>query len=75
MKTESQKEMILNDLLTGIKITGLDALKNYGCLNLRNRICEIGSEYPVERKLIAIKTKYGNKHVMQYWINNPKRLK
>lgn len=37
----SQKERILNAMLAGRKLTCLDGLKMFDCLNLRNRIVEI----------------------------------
>lgn len=40
----SQKERILNFMLRGNKITCLDGLKKFDCLNVRNRIVEIARE-------------------------------
>lgn len=66
--TETQKNMILADLMTGASITGLDGLK-YGCLNVRNRISELGREgFKIDRELIKVKTKFGVKHVMKYYM-------
>jgi hypothetical protein len=41
MSNKSQKERILNAMLKGQKLTCLDSLKRFDCLNLRNRIVEI----------------------------------
>lgn len=72
--TESQKKQLLNDLLLGVKITALDGLK-YGCLNVRNRISELGRDgYDIAREMIEVKTKFGEKRVMRYWLPNKKRL-
>lgn len=38
---QSQKQKILLAMLRGQKITCLDGLKRFDCLNVRNRICEI----------------------------------
>lgn len=74
--TDSQKQMILNDLMLGLKLTGLDILKNYGCIKASNRISELKSEgYPIEVKMIEVHTKFGEKKVAQYWIENPKQVR
>lgn len=72
MKTDSQAKQILDYMLTGCKITPLEALRLFGSLNLRNRICEIRNEYNItpDRKLIPVKTSSGVKHVMQYWVES-----
>jgi len=68
-QTESQKQQILNDLMLGIKLTGLDILKNYGCLKSSNRISELRQEgYTIKKKMIEVKTKFGTKRVAQYSI-------
>lgn len=67
--TESQKQMILNDLLLGIKLTGLDILKNYGCIKASNRISELCAEgHPIQKKMIEVETPHGKKRVCEYWI-------
>lgn len=38
---KTQKERILNAMLSGRKLTCLDGLRMFDCLNLRNRISEI----------------------------------
>jgi hypothetical protein len=76
MTTESQKKQILSDLLTGISLTGLDILKNYGCIKASNRISELKAEgYPIEVKMVEVKTKFGEKRVAQYRIENLKEAK
>lgn len=74
---DSQAKQILEYMLTGCKITPLQALKMFGSLNLRNRICEIRKDYGItaDRKLIPVKTTAGTKYVMEYYISNPKRMK
>lgn len=72
----SQKQQILNDLLTGISLTGLDILKNYGCIKASNRISELKAEgYPIEVKMVDVRTKFGEKRVAKYWIQNPKEAR
>lgn len=76
MTTESQKQSILNDLLTGIRLTGLDILKNYGCIKASNRISELKADgYPIEKEMVDVKTKFGEKRVAQYRIENFKEAK
>jgi len=70
---DSQKQMILSDLMLGLKLTGLDILKNYGCIKASNRISELIQEgYTIEKKMIDVKTKFGIKRVCQYWIDAKK---
>jgi len=77
MKTESQTKNILEYMLNGCKITALEALRLFGCLNLKGRIWDIKNDYGIEpdRQMIPVKTKYGTKHVMQYFFKNPKSIK
>lgn len=76
MTTESQKQSILNDLLTGIRLTGLDILKNYGCIKASNRCSELKAEgYPIQTEMIKVKTKFGEKRVAQYRIENFKEAR
>lgn len=70
-QTESQKQQILNDLMLGLKLTGLDILKNYGCIKGSNRISELCAEgYPIDKKMIEVKTKFGVKRVAQYFLKS-----
>lgn len=41
---KSQKERILKAMLNGQKLTCLDGLRKFDCLNLRNRVSEIIAE-------------------------------
>lgn len=56
---KTQKETILKAMLNGKVITCLDGLKMCGCLNLRNRICEIieEGEYKITKGWKVTKTK------------------
>lgn len=73
MNHDSQKAQILNDLMLGMKLTGLDILKLYGCIKASNRISELRQEgHNIAGKMIEIKTKYGLKKVMQYRIEGKK---
>ena len=71
MKTESQKKAILDYLLTGCKLTGLEALKLCGSIKASNRISELNEEgFGIKSEMIKIKTKFGKKRVAQYYIPN-----
>lgn len=49
----SQRDQILADLKAGKDITGIDALNNYGCFALPQRIHELRrAGYPIERRMI-----------------------
>lgn len=67
---ESQKTMILDHLLTGCKINPLEASKQYGCSKLSTRVGELQKEIcrPINRRWIDVKTRFGDKRVMQYWL-------
>lgn len=65
---KSQKERIKNAMLSGRKLTCLDALKLFGCLNLRNRICEISAE-KVHKITKTWKVTKTGKRVLQYSID------
>jgi|JI9StandDraft_1071089.scaffolds.fasta_scaffold222314_2 hypothetical protein len=66
---ESQKKAILNYLLTGCKMTGLEALKICGCIKASNRISELIEEgFDIQKQMIKIKTKFGEKRVAQYYL-------
>ena len=68
MRTESQVKRIFDYLMGGSSLTPLEALKKFGSLNLRNRICNIRDQYGItaEREMIEV----GDKRVMRYWFNN-----
>lgn len=76
MTTESQKQQILNELLLGVRLTGLDILRQFGCLKASNRCSELKAEgYPIKTEIIKVKTKFGEKRVAQYRIENLKEAK
>jgi len=68
---ESQVKQIFDYLLTGCKLTGLEAIKLFGSIKLSNRISEIEKRYniTVQRQWKEIKTRFGKKDVMEYYIN------
>jgi len=68
---ESQVKQIFDYLLTGCKLTGLEAIKLFGSIKLSNRISEIEKRYNiiVQREWKEIKTRFGKKDVMEYYIN------
>lgn len=69
MKTETQKVMILQYLLSGCKMTGLDAIKIAGCIKASNRISELRREgYFIQDQWKTIKTKFGEKRVKEYYL-------
>lgn len=62
----SQRERILNYLKEGHTITPLEALKFFGSLNLRNRICELRDRgIAIDSKLIKVSR---HKWVKKYWL-------
>lgn len=71
MAKESQVKQIFDYLLTGCKLTGLEAIKLFGSIKLSNRIGEIEKRYniTVQRQWKEIKTRFGKKEVMEYYIN------
>lgn len=73
---ESQTKQIFDYLMTGCRLTGLEALKLFGSMKLPNRIGEVEEYFKqrVDRKMIEVKTRVGTKRVMQYWIE-PKLIK
>jgi hypothetical protein len=66
-KSPSQKEMILESLKIGLKLTVLNSIEMFGCYALRQRIGELKREgHQIKSKLI--KTESG-KHVSVYWMD------
>lgn len=61
----SQTEKILNYLLSGGKLTAIDALKKFGCFRLASRINEISQDYKVHREMVVTKSK---KRIARYSI-------
>lgn len=66
-KPLSQKQNILNSLLKGYKITALDALNNFGCLEFHARINELRDQVVIKDKWIQLKN---GKRVKQYFIES-----
>jgi len=65
----AQTKEILNDLLTGARITSLEAINRYGCTRLSGRIYDIEQMgYKVERRMIEVPTRNGKTKVAEYWI-------
>ena len=65
----AQTKDILNDLLTGSRITSLDAINRYGCTRLAARIKNVEEMgYKVERRMIEVPTRNGKTKVAEYWI-------
>ena len=57
---ESQSKKILKALKNGEKLTGLDILKRFNCLNYKGRISDLRRlGYPIKTKMI--KTKSGKR--------------
>ncbi len=66
MKTQSQTQMILQDLLTGCRITAIEALERYGCFRLSARINElIRDGFNIEGDMIETPS---GKKVKQYYL-------
>lgn len=69
---ESQNKQILADLLTGCKITAMDALARYGCARLASRINQIKNMgFDVKSEMIEVPTRSGRgAKVAQYFIES-----
>lgn len=64
--SQSQASKILDYMLTGHVITGLEALELFGCFRLPARIADIRkSGFPVQSKFV---TTPSGKRVKSYWI-------
>lgn len=68
MTTDTQKQMIIEDLLEGRKITQLDATIHYGCSKLSTRCSELRrfKRWPIQGEMIEVNSRFGTKRVMQY---------
>lgn len=63
---QSQESKILDYMLTGHKITGIDALELFNCFRLPARIADIVKRgFPVQSEFIITNT---GKRVKAYWI-------
>ena len=64
--SQSQESLILDHMLRGHRITGMDALNLYGCFRLPARIADIQKRgFPVQSEFI---TTPSGKRVKAYWI-------
>lgn len=64
--SQSQESKILDHMLRGHRITGLDALRLFNCFRLPARIAEIQKRgFPVQSEFITTDT---GKRVKAYWI-------
>ena len=63
---QSQASKILDHMLRGKPITGIEALELFGCFRLPARIADIKkSGFPVQSKFIVVPS---GKRVKAYWI-------
>lgn len=67
---ESQVKQIFDYLMGGSRLTGLDALKLFGTIKTPNRIGDVEKQYgvTVQREWKKIKTRFGEKRVMEYYL-------
>ena len=65
---KTQKQAILDWLMAGKRLTALEALWRFGCLQLSARIVEIEQEYGVRARRESEKTPSG-KTVKRYWMD------
>lgn len=63
--TESQTKRILKFLLSGNKITPIQALRKFGCLRLSARILHIRQSYKVKTEMVSV----GRKRIARYSIS------
>ena len=64
--SQSQESMILDHMLRGHSITGMEALKMCGCWRLPARISDIKKKgFPVHGEMIVTES---GKKVKRYWI-------
>lgn len=70
--TDTQNKMLFDHLMTGSEITGLDALRWFGISCLPRRVMDVEEDYNVriDREWMDIKTKFGKKRVLKYFIKN-----
>lgn len=63
----SQNEAILKYLQTGESITGLEALRMFGCFRLASRICDLKSKgYDIVKQMVNRNGEW----VARYWLSN-----
>lgn len=64
--SQSQESKILDYLLRGNRITGMDALQMFACFRLPARIADIEKRgYKIQSQFVTTQT---GKRVKQYWI-------
>lgn len=69
-ESESQCKRILAYLLTGSRITSLEALRLFGCMRLASRISDLRKSHPeIKFKATRVETTTG-KRVAQYYIES-----
>ena len=74
MKSPTQNEMILVDMMMGNRISPIDALRDYGCFRLAARICELRDQgYAIQSGTVHTEGKYGPVHFSEYWIDREDR--
>lgn len=67
--TETQKEMMLADMMVGVRINPLEAIRRYGCTKAATRIGElIRDGFKIEKEPITVKTRRGKTRVMSYYM-------
>ena len=62
----SQNEMILKHLKSGKSITGLEALRLFGCFRLASRVCDLkGKGHDIIKQMVNRNGEW----VAKYWLN------
>jgi hypothetical protein len=64
-KKPSQRDILLDALLRGERLTVATALMNYGVYALSQRMGELRKDYPIQSRTI---TTHSGKHVSEYWL-------
>lgn len=69
--TDTQNKMLFDHLMTGCPVTGLDALRWFGISSLPRRILDLTEQgLKIDREWVNVKTKFGKKRVLKYFIKN-----
>lgn len=71
----SQKQAIINHLMSGKSITALEAIQKYGCTRLATRIFELKENgYLIYTEHENLKNRYGNNcRIARYWLCKTKK--
>lgn len=70
MKSLTQNEMILQDMMMGNHISPIEALRDFGCFRLAARICDLRNQgYEIQSGTVHTEGKHGPVHFSEYWIN------